>query len=217
MMEACWQKIGIQGDRSCPELEVHVHCRNCPTFKDAARAFLNREPQADYLDELTGLNTNMSGGGQARESGAPVMVFRVGDEWLALPVRLIDHIYDPAPVRAVPHRGHPGFLGIAAIDGQMELCMSLHAILEMDGNEAGAPPRSARRWLMLMLGGQRWVAPVDEIRGVHLVAAKGLSPVPASLAASSDPVCSGLFNAAGTRVSLLAPDPLLRRFRASLS
>ena len=28
----CWNRIGVNGDRSCPELTSFVHCRNCPVF-----------------------------------------------------------------------------------------------------------------------------------------------------------------------------------------
>ena len=34
----CWNKIGVSGDLSCPELNTHIHCRNCPVFAAAARA-----------------------------------------------------------------------------------------------------------------------------------------------------------------------------------
>jgi len=35
--EACWRRIGVSGDRSCPELAQHVHCRNCPVYAGAAQ------------------------------------------------------------------------------------------------------------------------------------------------------------------------------------
>ena len=31
------EPIGVSGDRSCPELNSHIHCRNCPVFAGAAR------------------------------------------------------------------------------------------------------------------------------------------------------------------------------------
>ena len=36
----CWNTIGVSGDRSCPELNTHIHCRSCPVFAAAARASL---------------------------------------------------------------------------------------------------------------------------------------------------------------------------------
>ena len=37
----CWREIGVSGDRSCPELEKHLHCRNCPTHAQIARKLLD--------------------------------------------------------------------------------------------------------------------------------------------------------------------------------
>ena len=36
-VQDCWNKIGIAGDRSCPELTKHIVCQNCPVFASAAR------------------------------------------------------------------------------------------------------------------------------------------------------------------------------------
>lgn len=46
-IDACWSRIGVRGDRSCPELERHIHCRNCPKYGAAARAILDtRSPDS---------------------------------------------------------------------------------------------------------------------------------------------------------------------------
>ena len=47
----CWNSIGIAGDRSCRELEAHIHCRNCPVFASAAEEFLHRVAPEGYLSE----------------------------------------------------------------------------------------------------------------------------------------------------------------------
>ncbi|HKI70410.1 MAG TPA: hypothetical protein VKA67_12520, partial [Verrucomicrobiae bacterium] len=47
----CWDKIGVNGDSSCPELEKHIHCRNCPVYTGAALQLLNRPLPVDYRHE----------------------------------------------------------------------------------------------------------------------------------------------------------------------
>ena len=42
--------IGVTGDRSCPELERFIHCRNCPVLAEAARSFFDRPAPEGYLD-----------------------------------------------------------------------------------------------------------------------------------------------------------------------
>src|ERR1700679_1678049 len=45
----CWSRIGVSGDRTCPELNSHIHCRNCPVFATAARTFFDRPAPEGYL------------------------------------------------------------------------------------------------------------------------------------------------------------------------
>lgn len=49
----CWNKIGVRGDGSCPELARYVHCRNCPVYFAGAGAVLDRPAPSDYLAEWT--------------------------------------------------------------------------------------------------------------------------------------------------------------------
>lgn len=61
----CWSKIGVSGDRTCPELQSFVHCRNCPVFAAAARTFLTarllkgiwRTGRAGFLARLIAIRT----------------------------------------------------------------------------------------------------------------------------------------------------------------
>lgn len=40
----CWNRIGVQGDRSCGRLVEVVHCHNCPIFSHAGRMLFDRAP-----------------------------------------------------------------------------------------------------------------------------------------------------------------------------
>ena len=31
-IDDCWNRIGVHGDKSCPLLDEHVHCRNCAVY-----------------------------------------------------------------------------------------------------------------------------------------------------------------------------------------
>ena len=83
IVDDCWRRIGVTGDRSCAELERHIHCRNCAVYADAAQRNLQRPVEPEYREawarEL------------ARPEPAPAptdaaaMVFRIGAEWLAVP------------------------------------------------------------------------------------------------------------------------------------
>ena len=41
-IDDCWNRIGIHGDKSCPLLAEHIHCRNCSVYSAAATRLLDR-------------------------------------------------------------------------------------------------------------------------------------------------------------------------------
>ena len=36
----CWNRIGVRGDASCPELADCAHCRHCATYSASAARLL---------------------------------------------------------------------------------------------------------------------------------------------------------------------------------
>src|SRR5262249_4114762 len=177
----CWRRIGVAGDRSCPELSTFIHCRNCPVFADAARSFFDRPAPEGYLAEWTRwlAETDCLGPGEEAE-GSPVkdqgeiqdqrewvsvLIFRLGGEWLAWPTGAIVAVTRPRPVHRVPHRFHRVFTGLVNLHGQAQLCVSLHGLLGVD-----VPASSPR--LVVVRDRERaetWAFGADEVLGVHRV------------------------------------------------
>ncbi len=79
---ACWNEIGVAGDRSCLELKTYTHCRNCPVYSRAGRQLLQRQAPAGYLNEWTNLLTHHQE--EQPLNTISVGIFRLGGEWLAL-------------------------------------------------------------------------------------------------------------------------------------
>ena len=128
--EQCWNRIGVRGDRSCPELLKFTHCNNCPVFAAAGRQVPRRaRRRPGYLDEWT---TRLAARDDTREGDeSSVLVFRLGDEWLALPVAVLVEVTRPRPAHRIPHRG--GLLaGMANIRGELHLCVRLDLLLGVD-------------------------------------------------------------------------------------
>src|SRR5688500_8329409 len=94
--QRCWQKIGTQGDRSCPELAQYIHCRNCPVHGMAAEQFFERPPPAGYAAEWA---AQLAPFPETHEDRHSALLFRIGDEHLALAATAVLEICDPRPVR----------------------------------------------------------------------------------------------------------------------
>src|SRR5436190_1870769 len=101
-VDDCWNTIGVRGDRSCPELARAVHCHNCPVFAAAGRRFLDAPSPPGYLEEWTErLAAPVEETDADLES---VLTFRLAEEWLALPARVLVEVTTARPVHRVPYR-----------------------------------------------------------------------------------------------------------------
>lgn len=126
----CWNKIGVKGDRSCPELLKYVHCRNCPVFTAAGQRLFERKPPAGHLAEWT---KRLAEPETAIERGTiSVLVFRVGDEWLAADIGLLVEIAELRPIHTIPHRSNSVLAGLVNIRGELPLCVSLGGLLGIE-------------------------------------------------------------------------------------
>jgi chemotaxis-related protein WspD len=178
----CWSRIGVRGDVSCPELQHHVHCHNCPVHAEAALALLDREPPAGTHASWTRhfaepLETGTSG-------TVAFFVFRLGRDWFAMPVGLVAEVAPERTIHTLPHRPHGVVLGVVNLHGALVVCLSLGAVLGLDGVGSGATERQFERARMLMLrqGDVRAACPVDEVSGIHRIDPAALVETPAAVA-----------------------------------
>lgn len=189
-IDGCWRRIGVSGDRSCPELRLYVHCRNCPTYADAATRLLDRAPPGGYLEEWS---EHLASAGVAKPvvaatpPVASLTIFRVAGEWLALPTTVVHEVAELRVVHSLPHRRNGILLGIVNLQGTLVVCVSLGALL---GLAAETTPDVAQPRL-LVIGGTtrrdstRFVFRADAVYGLLRPESRALSRVPATLGGAS--------------------------------
>lgn len=180
----CWNRIGVRGDGSCPELKQHVHCRNCPVFAAAAALQLDAALPGDHLATWT---RHVAQAQQTQATGTEsVLLFRLGAEWLALPTALFDEVTERRPVHSLPHRGGGIVLGLVNVRGELLVCVSLGALLgllEAAPTEPASGERTVHaRMLVLRHENTRVVFPVDEVQGIHRFNPRDAREPPASVA-----------------------------------
>lgn len=206
----CWNRIGVRGDRSCPELPRVGHCHNCPVFAAAGRQLLDAPPPEGYLDDWTER--------LAASQTQSVLAFRLAEEWLALPVPVLVEVTAPRPVRRIPHRG--GLLaGLVNIRGELHLCARLDQLLGISRTEEESTPArpsspSRPRLLVVRHRGDGWVFPVDEVDQVYRVPLADLTRVPATVARSPTRLTRGVFPWEGRPVGYLDEERLFEALRA---
>lgn len=193
----CWQTIGVWGDRTCPELAAVTHCHNCPVFAAAGRRFLDAPPPPDYRDEWT---TRLANAEHDEATGVVgVLVFRLADEWLALPVGVLIEVTHPRRPHRVPHRG--GLLaGLVNIRGELHLCVRLDLLLGVSSTDETA---TRPRLVAVRREADRWVFAADEVDQVHRLPATDLTPTPPTLTRAAARLTRGVFTRNGRSIGLL--------------
>lgn len=206
----CWNKIGVRGDKSCPELERHSHCRNCPAYSAAAATLLDRD-MADPSAAAT--TSHFAEAAQEREgSTESAVIFRVGTEWFAASTLLLDEIVGMRAVHSLPHRRNPALLGLVNIRGELVVCVSISRLLIGE-----APPPSQGRLVVMRHANGRLAFPVDEVQHTHRYRPDDLKPVPATVARSASAFTKGLLSWRNRTVGCLDERLLFEALNRSLA
>jgi chemotaxis-related protein WspD len=220
IVKDCWNHIGVEGDQSCPELKAVIHCRNCPVYSAAGRSLLEREAPPDYLHEWT----NILAKAQLEDSGEQssralvlsaqtisVIIFRLLDEYLALPVRLLQEVTSPCVIHTIPHRSNELFLGLVNVRGEILMCISLSHLLNLETtSEPLEQPSSlaSKRMVVVASEENRWVFTVNEVCGVHRFQNSELQDIPVVISKATEAYTKGVIHWQGQKVNYLDSDLL---------
>ena len=202
---------------------MHIHCRNCPVFADAARTFFDRRAPEGYLSDWSRWLAESSGLGNpegAAESDecealshgaiASVLIFRLGEEWLAFRTQTIVEVTLPRPVHRVPHRSNTLLVGIVNLQGHVQLCVSLHDLL------GATTPLSPSRLVVLRdrESAETWVFAADEVLGVRRVPRSQWSSVPSTLSNPAVGFSQAVLSWDGRSVGLLDEQRIFSALRS---
>jgi chemotaxis-related protein WspD len=217
----CWNHIGVDGDRSCVKLETVIHCRNCPVYSTAGRSLLERVAPFDYLNEWTAVVAetqeqpsrafDLAVGfriGRAVDTLSAI-IFRLGDERFALPVRVLQEVTHPCVIHTLPHRSNDLLLGLVNIRGEILLCASLGHLLGLE--TATNPPSSHMNLRMLVVGQKdsKWVFPVDEVHRIHRFHLNELKAVPVVVSQANETYTQAVIDWQNDKVNYLDAELLL--------
>lgn len=181
MTNSCWNQIGVWGEQDCPKLTTYIHCHNCPIYASAGRQLLDREAPLEYLNEQTQLLAQNKE--TQRFDTISLGIFRLQEEWFALPVQLFKEVTEPSIIHTLPHRSNNFFLGLTSIKGEINICISLQELLGLEKTRY-APifsPIVYKRMILVEKEGHQWVFGVDEIYGVYKVTRESLQNVPITI------------------------------------
>lgn len=211
-IDDCWNRIGIHGDHSCPLLADHIHCRNCAVYSAAATHLLDR--YALQQDD----ERHSSAVVEVQVATRSLLMFRLGEEWLALSTRSLVEVAPLQTVHSLPHQRSRALLGVANVRGALVACLSL---VELLGLEASTPVTAAARVMprMLIIAAQGGpvVVPVDEVDGIHAIDQRLLDAASQSGPQASARYTRGVLPYKGRSLRWLDEEQLLSAVTRSLT
>lgn len=223
MADICWKTVGVWGDRTCPQLAPVTHCQNCSVYSKAGRSLLDRAAPPDYLQSWTELLAQPRSRQQEQAHDLSVMVFRLGREWVGIGAGLFKQVVPPVPVHTLPHRSNAILRGIINVQGEILLCISLHALLGLEDQPAAAAPVAPEanainpvvypRLVVIAQQGETWAFAVDELYGVHRCARQQLHAPPTVATQAAASVTQGILHWRDRQVSYLHTEQLFERLR----
>jgi chemotaxis-related protein WspD len=178
--DECWKSIGVHGDASCPELDGHAHCRNCPVFSAAAVDLLDREPPAGYVAQWTAHFAAEQIDEDASDQRS-ALIFRIGAEWFGLPTLIFDEVAEQRAIHSLPHRRTGPVLGLVNVRGELLVCVSLGKMLGLGEGGESRLEAQERRLVVVRHEGGRAAFPVDEVASVHRYRDRELKAVPTTV------------------------------------
>lgn len=203
----CWNRIGVEGNATCRELAKYIHCRNCPVYSAAGLQLLDRPLPPDYRRERAEHFAQRQT--ISRPTRLSVVIFRIGDEWFALPTTTFQEVAEQRVMHTLPHRRSGLALGLVNIRGELLVCASAARLLGLNVAEYRVqrpdPQRGpvCERLLVAVWEGERVVFPVAEVQGIQRFQQDELKESPATLTRASLSYTAGVFAWGGRTVCLL--------------
>lgn len=191
----CWHRIGVWGNEipRCKRLDDFIHCQNCDIFHAASLKAYERALPDDYRLEWTKVLAGEKETALSRTTS--VIIFRLGEEWVAIPTRLCKEISKMMKIHRLPHNKSSIMRGVVSSGGEIQICFSLGSLLGIDkADRVFGDGKNAvyARMIVMEMGGRRYVFPVSEIGGLHHYAEADLGPLPKTVSDSSASYMKGV-------------------------
>jgi chemotaxis-related protein WspD len=220
-IDSCWNRIGVwKTDKErCPELDNVVHCRNCPVFSKTGRQFLRTKPPEGYRNEWTSILSKEKDIKPINVKSA--FVFRAGNEWLALPSKLIQEVVNMGPIHSIPNINSKVLRGLVNIHGRLQICVSIGRVLSLEKlkktEEQLKPDYISPERLVVVLQKNQLVAfPVSEVKGTVHYTPEMIKDLPVTVSGSKAVYTMGILHLEGTDIGLLKDKPLFKTLTKDL-
>lgn len=164
---------------------------------------LDREPPEGYLADWQNRLREVEDDHDRETHG--VLVFRLFDEWLAIEASIVQEITADSTIHRIPQRTNDVLRGLVNVRGELQLCVSLHALLHLEktGGEQVLSRRVHPRMIVIRGPEGAFVFRADEAYGVHALETCQIQDAPVTVSKAMATFTRGLFTLREQKVGLL--------------
>ena len=214
----CWNKIGVWSNagKRCEKLDDVIHCYNCSVYSSAGRSLLNRELPDGYGDEWADILASEKK--SKSKNLQSVVVFRLGTEWMSLPVSIINEITLLRNIYDIPHNRNKKIRGMVNIRGELVICMSLGNLLGVDkpDDDFSGNEHSINRLITIRDANGYIVFPVSEIDGIFHYEKDELATAPDTIRNSTKNLIKGVIIVNDRNIGCIDHSALLSEISGNL-
>ncbi|MEE8320388.1 MAG: chemotaxis protein CheW [Gammaproteobacteria bacterium] len=220
-IDDCWNTIGVWSSATsrCPKLVEAIHCRNCEVYSAAGRTMLERSLPDGY--ENTWAEIYREDKKQQIAGTESVTVFRLGNEWMALPTNSIQEIADVCSVHSIPHQNTRVLRGLVNFRGQLKICVSLGRLMDIEKAETYTGEKTRERIYERMIvvrhSESQYVFLVSEVKGTHRYHPQDLQSPPATLSQATGIYTRGILEWEGHEVAYLDAELMFYSLKKKLA
>ncbi|VAW87701.1 hypothetical protein MNBD_GAMMA16-1289 [hydrothermal vent metagenome] len=166
----CWNKIGTRSSKgaTCERLTDVINCINCDVYIQAGRRLLHREVPEGYLEEWANVISSTNTSEKAETQSA--IIFKLQNQLVALPSRILDKVIIPGSVHTLPHNHFPYLIGVTNVQGELAVHLDLSRLL-FESNLCVKPLEESRfpRHVVINLAGGLWAFEVEKVIGIERI------------------------------------------------
>jgi len=217
-LDDCWNQIGVWGNATnkCEILKQVIHCQNCSIYSQAGRDLLNRETPENYQEDWKEIYQNKKLPNNPEQES--VIIFRLGYEWFALPVIVLEEITDIVTIHSIPHRRNKVLRGMVNIRGTLQLCISLGTLFSVSLHEKEDITDRIVHERMLVVEREtgKYVFPVSEVYNIHHYVHDSLVHPPATISRATSTFIRGVIELDDKRIGVIDADLLFHAIQRNM-
>jgi chemotaxis-related protein WspD len=173
-------------------------------FSNEGKRVLDRVAPVGYLKEWR--KTLAAKKINNKVDNKSVLVFRVNDEWFALPSGCLHEITEKRTIHRIPRNNNSDICGVVNIGGEVRVCYSFESILGVNNPSTEIQENnviSTSRFIVVVLEGHYYVFCVEQIFGLSWYDKSEIYPVPTTLVHEGAKMLSGVINHDKNKVAVL--------------